>query len=186
MWRRTRFLREDERGFTLVELLAAMTAALVIIAVPVLLSIHAVTDEQKVQDITTSQRSLEQGMNRLTADFRQATAATVTSTTATLTVPIPVSQRGTPASNPVPPAGVTVTWTCTVGASCTRASTGGPTEALINNVTSALFSPSSATNPAYVGIAISARPYVLSRPGGLPANATPLTLRSGIDLRNIG
>ena len=153
----------------------------------------------------------EQGLERMLRDLRHAEAATFSSSATTRTALLTLPTRQATASTSLPTS--TVTWTCTIGASCTRQVAGGTLESVIRNVAAVTFTPTDATgaadntDPVYVGVEI--RANVVDQLDSLPNDADgervlsvgqaklqnpatgqkqvvdPVTLRDGVSLRNL-
>jgi Tfp pilus assembly protein PilW len=179
-------------GYALPELLAAIVIGLVVVGLPLTLAVNAYVQQNAASSRSVSTTSAAQALDRLVRDLRQATAATISQSgdSATAVLSVPVRQ----AVGVTTPPTVQVTWTCTAGSTCTRATAGGRTEHLLRGVQRASFAPVSRsgapavpqTNPAYVGVTIVARivSELDARGGSPPGVRRPITLQEGVVLRN--
>lgn len=187
-----------ESGFTLIEMLVAGSLSLVVVVGSLTFVVVSTKQQNTASSRSVAARQGEVGLERLVRDLRgamqQTTAgvpltavASTTATTAKLVFSIPSS-----AVNTTPQ---TVTWLCTVGATCTRQLAAGTVIPEITGVTAVSLAPLDssgaalalpATNPAYVGISLSLQPT--SQLGGqtqaAPGAANPIVVQTGVDLRN--
>ncbi|HEX4108820.1 MAG TPA: prepilin-type N-terminal cleavage/methylation domain-containing protein [Solirubrobacteraceae bacterium] len=187
---RRRRLREED-AFTLVELLVAMVLALVLGAAIMSFLIVDIDQQNDVSSRAYSARQAESGLQALTRDLQNAmTSLTVntTSTKSTLSFDLP-----TQGSDTTPTA---VVWTCTNNGTCTRQAGSNAAVVEIEGVKSASFSPSSGTNPAYVGVSLlvedlsqldTTRTHAAagtSCSNGSSSTSQCISLQTGVDLRN--
>jgi prepilin-type N-terminal cleavage/methylation domain-containing protein len=181
--RRLRALRDDQRGFTLMELLIAATMGLVVIGGGVMMFTSVVRSEPRTADRSAA---IEQGrvtMERMTRELRQG--ATVTTGGATqlslLTWVDSASCGGNAATTSIQ---CQVTYSCS-GGTCTRVEaapgvqSGTPVTVVSGLTPGTVFTYSSCsgapTVTEFVGIRL-----VFSAENGEDA----LTLSDGVDLRN--
>ena len=144
-----------ESGFTIVELLVAMVLGLIVTGAAMSFLIVTLDQSNSVTSRTIAQRQAEVMLARLTRELRQAQDIT-NATTGVDTTPVNVTYGGGTSSVSfyLPNAGSTaagtaVTWTCTAGASCTRATSGG-TVTELSGVVSATFTPIGSTGATLV------------------------------------
>lgn len=187
-----------EAGYTLIEMLVASSLALVVVGGSLTFLVVSTNQQNVVSSRSVAARQGQVGLQRLVRDLRGAMQQTVTgtpltavasttATTAKLVFSIPSA-----ASNTTPQ---TVTWLCTVGATCTRQVAGGSVIPEITGVTAVMLEPVDssgaalalpATNPAYVGITLNLR--VTSQLGGqtqaAPGASNAIVVQTGVDLRN--
>jgi Tfp pilus assembly protein PilW len=187
---------------TMVELMIALMAGLLVVVVPLVFIVTSIRQSNGATSRALSATQAETGLLALTRDLREASStATFTwgSSSASATFSIP-----TPGNSSSPES---VTWSCTFGGgNCTRQV--GTSAAIpdIKNVTSVVFAPtdssgsalpSPATNPAYVGVTVevenaSSLDRTSVTPGGSAgpragyASSSPITLTDGAYLRNDG
>jgi Tfp pilus assembly protein PilW len=185
-----------ERGITLIELVTAMALAIVVIGAPLTFMIVTLHQHDNVVSRTDAARQAEVGLNQLTRDLRLAdpTQNNIVLSwqsdglgTATATFSIVLSGSD-----------VTVVWTCTANANCTRKlGPSGAAQVEIEHVLSTTFAPVSAAGatltsptsisnpPVYVGITMSVQPVSqagiahTARPKGI---SKPLTMNTGVQL----
>jgi type II secretory pathway pseudopilin PulG len=182
---RLRRIAADERGWTLIELVIVCMVSIIVVGIPLTLAMNAVVSQNNATSRSAATSRVEVGVKRLLSDVRGATHATFTATTATLTVPNRMASGGTPTTQ-------TVTWTCTVGASCTRAATGG-TFPMIQDVVAATFAPVAADgtalliDPVYVSFTVSVRnsSEQVDHTRTIASGSTPVTVTDGAALRNL-
>jgi Tfp pilus assembly protein PilW len=177
---------------TLVELLVAMFAALLVIVIPVAWLVLSINHSNAASSRALSATQAETGLQALTRDLREASStATFTwgasSALATFSIPTP----GSPSTLE------SVTWTCSFPyGTCTRQVGSGAAVPEIGDVVSLSFAPtdssgsalsSPATNPAYVGITLQVEnASYLDRTQTAPFSSKPITLADGAYLRNGG
>jgi Tfp pilus assembly protein PilW len=193
----------SELGFTTFELMVALSAALVVIVIPLVFMVTSIRQSNGATSRALSTTQAETGLLALTRDLREASStATFTwgasSATATFSIPTP----GDPSSPE------SITWSCTFGGgSCTRQVGTSAAIPEIKNVVGLTFAPtdsggnalsSPATNPAYVGVTVEVQNASsldrtqVTTTGGLQGaqsgyvSTKPITLTDGAYLRNDG
>jgi prepilin-type N-terminal cleavage/methylation domain-containing protein len=192
-----------EDGFTLIEILVAMVLALVVVAAPLLFLVTSTNQQNLTASRASASRQAETGLELMARDLREAMSQDAAGNTYTVTVSNPTSST-TAVSFTIPTPGSTltqtVTWTCpSTGAStvgtCTRA-VGSSAATKIVGVNSVTFSPLSssgtaltfpATNPSYLGIALSVQVTSQldnSQTRAAQGTSNPVLVQTGIDLRN--
>jgi hypothetical protein len=183
---------------TLVELVVAIPLAILVAGIPLALLLLATTGQDQTVSRSVATRQAETGLEQLTRDLREASAATIASSanglnaTATLQVPV---RTATPSLTSLPPT-QQVVWQCTAGATCTRQVAGGVRVPRIQGVVTACFDVSAtnncgssvaASNPSYLYLSLQAR-VTSQLPNGSGSAArgvtNPVTVRDGVDLRN--
>ncbi len=189
-----------QAGFSMIEMLVATTAALLVVIGPLAFIVVSTDQQNASSSRSTAARQAEVGLQRLVRDLRGAMQQTVTGTPLTVTVSStasPVTGKlvfsiPSSAANTTPQ---TVTWLCTVGATCTRQLAGGSAIPEITGITAVTLSPLDssgaaltlpATNPAYVDVALDVQ--VTSQLGGqtqvVRGTSQSIKLQTGVDLRN--
>lgn len=200
----------SERGWTLIELLLAMVLGVVILGGITSFMIVSLNRETAISSLAEATTQAQSGLNQLTRDLSEAIGSpqtvtvSETSTTASISFDIPNASSGDAAE--------AVTWTCPYSASPTVAGVGACTRKVcpssctvtqpMNGIESATFAPvsstgspmtlnstTSASDPAYIGIAL----YVEDASRGNTTQTTavrgltkPIILNAGVDLRNLG
>jgi len=146
--------------------------------------VQSVITQNEATSRSAATNRLEVGVGRLLGDLRQAAHTTsVTSTTATMMLPVRTAAGGAPTNQQV-------TWTCTNGGSCTRKVGTGTAVVAISNVVTATFTPSAATDPAYVSVTISVLDATEhgkthdTAVRGVAGVTNPITVTDGVALRN--
>jgi Tfp pilus assembly protein PilW len=148
----------------MIELLVAISLALIVVAIPMVWIVTSLKQQNQVAGRSASTTQAEVGLERLTRDLRQVVPNTTTtftwgsgSASTTFTLPTPGTGGATTEQ---------VTWSCTFGdaGSCTRSVNSGGALTEIANVESLVFAPvgtsgtalasGSATQAAYVGITL--------------------------------
>jgi type II secretory pathway pseudopilin PulG len=183
---------------TLVELMVAIPLAIIVAGIPLGLLLLAIGGQDQTASRSVATRQAETGLEQLTRDLREASAATITSSanglsaTATLLTPV---RTATPSLTSLP-AAQQVVWQCTAGATCTRQVAGGVRVPRIQGVVTACFDVSptnncstsvSASNPSYLYLNLQARvTSQLPNASGSAARGVTnaVTIRDGVDLRN--
>lgn len=181
-------LGADERGFvSMPEFLVAVAVGFLVLGIPLTLMSDSFVQSNNTTSRTASTARVQNGLSLLTHELRQATAASIDNSggvaTATLTVP----KR--------PAGSAQVTWVCTSGAACTRREGAAAAVTVIDNVTSATFSPVSrsgstavpSTNPSFVQISLSAKVVLDTDPGRTKSPTAvhnSVTVQDGVNLRN--
>lgn len=204
---------QAQEGFTLVELIVAMVLALIVVGAPLSFLIVSMNQQNAISSRTYAARQAQSGLEQLTRDLREAISTDTTGASYNVTVSssgtqtsvsfeIPGGATGaTGAYGFVPDAAQAVTWTCpnasaTTAGSCTR-SVGGSARVEISGVNSASFTPTGssgaamtlpATNPSYIGVALSIQ--ATSQSGTTHSQAArgdsnPILVQGGVDLRNL-
>jgi prepilin-type N-terminal cleavage/methylation domain-containing protein len=179
--RRWRAAAGDERGFTLTELLIAMTLGLIVIGASVMVFTAAVQSQPKTSARAAKVQQARTTAERITRELRQGWGAptTTASQLAILTYVPHATCGGTTAG---PATGCRVTYTCTAGA-CTRVEANadgtapGPAETVVSGLSgSDVFSYiSNSAGPTWIGI-------TLAFPAGNGDDA--ITVEDGAALRN--
>ncbi len=190
-------------GFTLIEILIAMVLALVVVVAPLLFLVTSTNQQNQTASRASASRQAESGLELMARDLREAISQDAAGNTYTVTVSNPTTST-TAVSFTIPTPGSsttqTVTWTCpSTGASavgtCTR-TVGGSAASKIIGVNSVTFSPLSssgaalafpATNPSYLGIALSVQAISQLDNGQTHVArgaSSPILVQTGIDLRN--
>jgi prepilin-type N-terminal cleavage/methylation domain-containing protein len=200
-----------ERGFTLIEMLVAMSLSLVIGGAAMTFMVVSIDQQNAVSSRTVAARNAETALEQLTRDLRQAmtqnasggalhvtvTNATTTPPTTTISLSIP-----TPAAN-----GATdttpqsVTWSCqgsaTSPGTCTRTvGSVAHTEVVgfesfsFTNASGSTLTPT-VTDPPYLGITLNVqdtsqldRTQYTSTPHAVRGSTNPIVVQIGVDLRN--
>jgi prepilin-type N-terminal cleavage/methylation domain-containing protein len=154
----------SERGFTLVELLVGMTAALVVFTAMLGVLISGMDAQASIATRTYQLNGAQAAMQQLVRNLREATSVTVSSSSS-ITY-----------SEPVSGGNESVTFTCSHTTKACTSTALGATQTVITNVTNTnVFTGSPATNPTYIGITL-----VVSATG-----ENPVTLTDGAGLRNV-
>jgi len=151
-------------GFTLVELLVAMTLALVVFTAVTALLIDGVGDQSKVEGRAFQLQQSETAMSQLVRNLREATSVTLPNASS-ISYSIPVST------------GIeSITFACsTVTATCTQTIAGVHQTVITGIANSNIFTATPTSNPTYIGITLT-----------LSANGqTPVTVTDGTGLRNV-
>ena len=189
MRRTLRRVVRDEGGWTLIELLVVCAVSIVVLGIPLTLAVQAWHGQNEASSRGAATNRVELGLAQLMQDLRHAVhTTTVDSNGATLTVPVRSAAGG------VVPGTQQITWSCTAGASCTRAINGGTPFPVIPYLVSATFAPTSSagatttpqTDPAYVQVTISVRDTNENgnRTATVNRMTNPITLSDGTALRN--
>lgn len=180
---------------TLIELLVAMSMAIVVLGAPLTFMIVSLHQHNDVVSRTDAVRDAEVGLDKLMRDLRQADPTQTISMTWSGGTASAVFYTPTPGT-----AGASdqkVTWTCTANSTCTRQVGTGAATVQIFHVTSITFAPkdangntmtspvSTANPPVYVGITLLVPP--ISQDGSAhsakPSGITnDVTLTAGVDL----
>jgi type II secretory pathway pseudopilin PulG len=169
-----RRLRDEQSGFTLVELLVAMPIALLVISMAMLAVATAVRGEQSAREHSEALRTQQVGLERMTRELREATSFNFLTSqqvefTAWLRSAGGLRRIG---------------YDCTSGTSCARSE--GPVSGAFTSTRTIIeglqnpdvFAPQpDFVNPRYVAIVAQVR---------IAANRRVITLRDGVELRNLG
>lgn len=203
----------QQAGFTLIELLVAMALALIVVGAPMSFLIVSMDQQNSISSRTYAARQAQSGLEQLTRDLREAISTDTTGATYNVTVSSSGAQTSLSFEIPggatgatgvygfVPDASQAVTWTCpntsaTAAGNCTR-TIGASARVEIAGVNSATFTPTGssgttmtlpATNPSYIGIALSVQ--AASQSGTTHSQAArgdsnPILVQGGVDLRNL-
>jgi prepilin-type N-terminal cleavage/methylation domain-containing protein len=177
-------LRPSERGFTLVELLVAMTIGMVVLGGAVTVFIGAVRSGPRTSSQVTAVQQGRVATERITRELRQGldVLAVPTPTANQLALITYVKQSsctGSPAASSIP---CRVTYSCSAGA-CSRAvadpdgsPSGTPVQVVSGLASTDVFEYAPATDPTYVGVELS----FATQPGaGTVVVADGATLRNG-------
>jgi prepilin-type N-terminal cleavage/methylation domain-containing protein len=165
---------QDQSGFTLVELLVAMPIALIVLMMAMLSITTAVRGEQSAREHSEALRAQQAGLERMTRELREATSFNFLNSRK---VEFNAWSR---MANGLRHIG----YDCTSGTSCIREE--GPLGGAFSDsqvVVDALVNPDvfepepDFVNPRYVGIVAEVR---------IAANRRVITLRDGVELRNLG
>jgi prepilin-type N-terminal cleavage/methylation domain-containing protein len=166
---------KDQAGFTLVELLAAMPIALIVLSLAMLAVATTVRNEQRTREHTAALRDQQVGLEQLTRELREATSFSFL-TSQLVEFDAYVRTGGTGALRKI-------RYDCSSGKHCLRQEgpVGGPVsgnriiiDALENPD---VFEPQpDFVNPRYVGIVARVR---------IAKDRRLITLRDGVDLRNL-
>jgi prepilin-type N-terminal cleavage/methylation domain-containing protein len=194
----------SEAGFTFIEVLVAMVLGLVVVVGPLLFLVTSTRQQNVSASRASASRQAEAGIELLARDLREAMSQDAAGNTYTVTVSNPTTSTTavtfkipTPGSSSLPQ---TDTWTCpSTGASsvgsCTR-TLGASAATKIVGVKSVTFSPLGssgaalalpATNPSYIGIALSAQVTSQLDSGQTQVAqgaSSPILVQTGVDLRN--
>ena len=172
----SRRLRDDQSGFTLVELLVAMPIALLVVFAALLVLDTAVPYELRTREHAQALRDQEVGLERMTRELRQATSFTfLTSQKVEFDVHI---------RSAAPPGLQSIRYDCSSGDHCLRleGSVGGTVSPPGTVIVDALVNPDvfqpepDFVNPRYLGVVARVR---------ISEDRRPITLRDGVDLRNL-
>lgn len=175
-------LRRSERGWTLVEMLVAVTIGMVVLGGAVTVFVGAVRSEPRTSSKVSAIQQGRVALERITRELRQGQDVP-TATASKLAVVTYVKQSscgGSPASEAI---ACRVTYTCTAG-ECSRVVAqpdgslpGAATQVVSDLSTTAVFSYApSATEPEHVGVELS---FTTEQ------SADPVVLADGATLRNI-
>jgi Tfp pilus assembly protein PilW len=182
-----------QRGVTLIELVFAMSLAIVVIGAPLTFMVVSLHQHNTVISRTDAVRDAEVGLDRLMRDLRQADptqSVSLTWASGSASAVFYILTPGTAGASDQK-----ITWTCSANASCTRQVGTGSVTTQIKYVTSTSFAPKdangntltsgSSTTPAYVGITLTMKG--VSQDGTAKAVAArgitqPITLSAGVDL----
>jgi prepilin-type N-terminal cleavage/methylation domain-containing protein len=200
-------------GFTIVELVVAMALALVVVGAPLTFLIVSMKQQDSISSRAYAARQAQTALEQLTRDLREAISTDTTGATYNVTVSSSGAQTSISFEIPggatgstgvygfVPDASQSVTWTCpntsaTTAGNCTRA-LGGSSRVEVTGINSATFSPTSssgaamslpATNPAYVGVALSVQASTqngTTHSQAAAGDSNPILVQGGVDLRNL-
>lgn len=144
--------RED--GFSVMELLVAMTLAIVVLGAVVTSLVSQLNSQSLSTSRSDSAQEVIPGLERMTRDIRSATSATVNSTGTQITLQTPERNGASTSTSHQ------VIYTCTVGGNCTRAETGLPTTNVISRVrgpSTNMFTPA---NASYTSGTVATAPYI--------------------------
>jgi len=180
--RAIRRLREEQTGFTLVELLVAMTTAMVVLGGAVMLFTGSLQGQSSLQARAFGVEQARTAMDQIVRELHQGSTV-ITATASQLTLITYVHKASCGGASSSTAISCRVTYTCASG-SCTRTErnpdgtgSGGAVQAVSGLASSNVFSYSpSATAPTYVGVTLPLAP----QPG---QNA--VTLDDGAALGNI-
>lgn len=186
-------IRHEERGFVLTELAWVMVVGALVLWVPATLVSKVFVHSNTVTGRNAATSAGAVALERLARDMRQATAATVTDDGRQAVAVLELPRRTTGA---VAAGTVTVTWTCTDGAGCTRATAGTTprTEQILQQLADATFTATDAdgaadsTNPAFVELVVAPRAANqedADRSADVAHVTTPVALSEGVELRNL-
>jgi prepilin-type N-terminal cleavage/methylation domain-containing protein len=170
----SRRLRDDQSGFTLVELLVAMPIALIVVFMALLVLDTAVPYEVRTRERAQALRDQEVGLERMTRELREATSFTFLTSQK---VEFDVHMRAAGGLRKVQ-------YDCSSGDHCLRLEgpVGGTVSPAGTVIVDALVNPDvfepepDFVNPRYVGLVARVR---------ISEDRRPITLRDGIDLRNL-
>jgi prepilin-type N-terminal cleavage/methylation domain-containing protein len=182
--------RRSDEGFTLIELVVAMSLAFVVLSGSFYLAAQSFRNSNAIESRATTTDQVQRGLDLLIHDLEHATSATVTTTGATLVIPSTTSTAA--AVSPTPT--TTVRWVCTANASCTRKLAAGTAVPQITGLVSAALTPtyatgSASTAPSFVQVQVQVR-VVSQFAGANAAGASPagvtgtMTFSDGAALRN--
>jgi len=203
-----RRLASREDGCTGVELLVAISIAVIVITGVTGFIVVSLRQANRVSTRTVAARQAEVFLARLTHEVREAQYIE-SSTNGSNTTPVNVTygEGSSSVTFYLPVAGSTgkgtqVTWTCTAKASCTRTVAGGSAVTFLKNVESATFTPygaggtelasgaGAAASPSYpssIRISLSVKQISeadSSRTQTVGTSASPIVVQDGVDLRN--
>jgi prepilin-type N-terminal cleavage/methylation domain-containing protein len=164
----------DQSGFTLVELLVAMPIALIVVFAVLLVLDTAVPSELRTRERAQALRDQEVGLERMTRELREATSFTFL-TSQKVEFDLHIRSAGGLRK---------IQYDCSSGDHCLRLEgpVGGPLSATGTRIVDALVNPDvfepepDFVNPRYVGVVARVR---------LSDGRRPITLRDGVDLRNL-
>jgi prepilin-type N-terminal cleavage/methylation domain-containing protein len=169
----SRRLRDDQSGFTLVELLVAMPIALIVVFMALLVLDTAVPSELRTRERAQALRDQEVGLERMTRELREATSFTFL-TSQIVEFDLHIRSAGGLRK---------VRYDCSSGDYCLRLE--GPVGGTVSGgtrIVDALVNPDvfepepDFVNPRYVGVVARVR---------ISEGRRPITLRDGVDLRNL-
>jgi hypothetical protein len=174
-----------------------MVLAVIVVGGPLTFIIVSLDQQNAVSSRSVAAREAQVGMALLTHDLREAqniaNAAGVDTTPVTIansgsTLSFYLASVGSPTA-----AGSLVTWSCTVGADCTRQVGAATAVPEIRGVTAATFSGTSTTgtavtsNPSFVSIALQVQVTSLAdhtQTHVLSGTSNSIPLQDGVELRN--
>ena len=172
----SRRLRDDQSGFTLVELLVAMPIALIVVFMALLVLDTAVPYELRTRERAQALRDQEVGLERMTRELREATSFTFLTSQK---VEFDVHIRSAGGLRKIRK----IRYDCSSGDYCLRLE--GPVGGTVSGgtrIVDALVNPDvfepepDFVNPRYVGLVARVR---------LADGRRVITLRDGVDLRNL-
>lgn len=199
-------MRQDngQAGYTLIELLVAMSIAIVVIGGPLSFIVFTINQQNATSSRSYAARQASVGLAQFGRDLRRVVPGTTVTLTwggaipssAVMTLPYPATEGASTEQ---------VTWTCTSGRSCARrwtcsSSCGGLTVGgasnPIANVVLMTFAPVDASNsaiasgvaanPVYVGVTLQVQDSSQldsAHTQAVAGIANPITISDGIDLR---
>jgi prepilin-type N-terminal cleavage/methylation domain-containing protein len=197
---RSRHRLADERGVTLVELVVAMAAFLVLATGATLFMIVSLHQQNNISSRTAVARDAGFALEDMVRDLREATAVSFsnpTSSTVALTLSVPTPNADATSR--------TVVWTCPSTASaatnigtCTRKLSGTQTfivdgiqSLALTDASGSTLSIPPSTTPPYLGLTLAAQVISQNNRSTVLAGAdagsstNPVTVQAGVDLRNI-
>jgi prepilin-type N-terminal cleavage/methylation domain-containing protein len=168
-----RRLRDDQSGFTLVELLVAMPIALLVVFMALLVLESAVRSELRTREHAQALRDQEVGLERMTRELREATSFTFL-TSQKVEFDAHIRSAGGLRK---------IQYDCSSGDYCLRledpvgGTVSGGTRIVDALVNPDVFEPEpDFVNPRYVGVVARVR---------ISEDRRLITLRDGVDLRNL-
>jgi prepilin-type N-terminal cleavage/methylation domain-containing protein len=189
-----------EAGYTLIELLVAMAAALIVVIGPMLFILTSIHQQNAISSRAVAARQAETGLEQMVRDLREAMTQDASGNALSVTVSNPTTTT-TAISFDIPTLGSPTTprpivWTCpssgaTSVASCTRKlGASGASKPAITGVNSATFSPIAAPDgsPVYLNISLSVRATSqldTTQTHAATGDANPILVQTGVDLRNL-
>ena len=169
----SRRLRDDQSGFTLVELLVAMPIALIVVFMALLVLDTAIPYELRTREHAQALRDQEVGLERMTRELREATSFTFL-TSQKVEFDVHIRSAGGLRK---------IRYDCSSGDYCLRlegpvgGTVSGGTRIVDALVNSDVFEPEpDFINPRYVGVVARVR---------ISEDRRSITLRDGVDLRNL-
>lgn len=192
--------RDSEDGFTTIELLLASVLMIVVIGIPLTVGFKVFASQTSGGAVSTGVTNLENAMKLMLNDARSsyqsctstpspttvATGSLPASATMTFWVPIRGSASNAYCTSPTQQ----VTWTCTVGGTCTRQAGAGTPVTWVRQVTSVAVTATSATgattlpmnNPSRLTVTLGAR--AVKDNGTVLSDGVPLVVSDSTTLRN--